>query len=156
MLFVFFSSRRRHTRYWRDWSSDVCSSDLVLVEGVYLYHPAVVLGRLAPVGIVEPAVGLGQRVSLWHLFGGLAVVVLEVLLAGEHGVPGGDAPGAVVEGAHDLSLPPHVHLLGPGGWAGHFHRRGGVNAAVVLVALDELPGGTPLFDPEDRAAGRRL
>src|SRR3712207_9148752 len=25
---VFFSSRRRHTRYWRDWSSDVCSSDL--------------------------------------------------------------------------------------------------------------------------------
>src|SRR5947209_20031106 len=23
----FFSSRRRHTRYWRDWSSDVCSSD---------------------------------------------------------------------------------------------------------------------------------
>src|SRR3712207_2554612 len=25
----FFSSRRRHTRYWRDWSSDVCSSDLV-------------------------------------------------------------------------------------------------------------------------------
>src|SRR5882757_5220536 len=25
----FFSSRRRHTSYWRDWSSDVCSSDLV-------------------------------------------------------------------------------------------------------------------------------
>src|SRR5438445_9998355 len=24
----FFSSRRRHTKYWRDWSSDVCSSDL--------------------------------------------------------------------------------------------------------------------------------
>src|SRR3712207_5541723 len=28
MRFIFFSSRRRHTRYWRDWSSDVCSSDL--------------------------------------------------------------------------------------------------------------------------------
>src|SRR3712207_7702827 len=28
--FFFFSSRRRHTRYWRDWSSDVCSSDLRL------------------------------------------------------------------------------------------------------------------------------
>src|SRR6266498_4726673 len=26
--FVFFSSRRRHTRCGRDWSSDVCSSDL--------------------------------------------------------------------------------------------------------------------------------
>src|SRR5258707_6250614 len=28
----FFSSRRRHTRYWRDWSSDVCSSDPDLVS----------------------------------------------------------------------------------------------------------------------------
>src|SRR5439155_16626116 len=27
----FFSSRRRHTRWPRDWSSDVCSSDLVVV-----------------------------------------------------------------------------------------------------------------------------
>src|SRR5699024_6538810 len=27
-----FSSRRRHTRSKRDWSSDVCSSDLVVVE----------------------------------------------------------------------------------------------------------------------------
>src|SRR5690606_41051292 len=26
----FFSSRRRHTRFSRDWSSDVCSSDLKL------------------------------------------------------------------------------------------------------------------------------
>src|SRR5215510_8987815 len=28
MCFFFFSSRRRHTRWPRDWSSDVCSSDL--------------------------------------------------------------------------------------------------------------------------------
>src|SRR5690606_39297288 len=27
--FFFFSSRRRHTRFSRDWSSDVCSSDLL-------------------------------------------------------------------------------------------------------------------------------
>src|SRR5437764_1953852 len=27
-LYFFFSSRRRHTRYIGDWSSDVCSSDL--------------------------------------------------------------------------------------------------------------------------------
>src|SRR2546430_6608094 len=26
-IFVFFSSRRRHTRFDCDWSSDVCSSD---------------------------------------------------------------------------------------------------------------------------------
>src|SRR2546429_823248 len=36
-LFFFFSSRRRHTRCSRDWSSDVCSSDLVaLVVGLVL------------------------------------------------------------------------------------------------------------------------
>src|SRR6266496_2982131 len=28
VFFFFFSSRRRHTRSLRDWSSDVCSSDL--------------------------------------------------------------------------------------------------------------------------------
>src|SRR5690606_39766292 len=28
LIFFFFSSRRRHTRFSRDWSSDVCSSDL--------------------------------------------------------------------------------------------------------------------------------
>src|SRR5436309_7454540 len=28
IVFFFFSSRRRHTRFSRDWSSDVCSSDL--------------------------------------------------------------------------------------------------------------------------------
>src|SRR2546429_1256089 len=31
MLLFFFSSRRRHTRCSRDWSSDVCSSDLKLL-----------------------------------------------------------------------------------------------------------------------------
>src|SRR5699024_11955809 len=33
----FFSSRRRHTRSKRDWSSDVCSSDLVIY---YLFYMA--------------------------------------------------------------------------------------------------------------------
>src|SRR5699024_743889 len=30
VFFFFFSSRRRHTRSKRDWSSDVCSSDLII------------------------------------------------------------------------------------------------------------------------------
>src|SRR5215471_8900178 len=33
MFFFFFSSRRRHTRSLRDWSSDVCSSDLREARG---------------------------------------------------------------------------------------------------------------------------
>src|SRR3712207_7549530 len=60
MLFIFFfSSRRRHTRYWRDWSSDVCSSDLdrhpVLTEPEEV-HPLLPepLDR-----VVRDAVGLG-------------------------------------------------------------------------------------------------
>src|SRR6266513_2959232 len=40
--FFFFSSRRRHTRSKRDWSSDVCSSDLKL-------HEEVVRGRITEV-----------------------------------------------------------------------------------------------------------
>src|SRR3989449_10440861 len=34
MFFFFFSSRRRHTRCSRDWSSDVCSSDLTPVADI--------------------------------------------------------------------------------------------------------------------------
>src|SRR5690606_39346773 len=33
IVYFFFSSRRRHTRFSRDWSSDVCSSDLFVVLG---------------------------------------------------------------------------------------------------------------------------
>src|SRR5437879_10177637 len=35
-MFFFFSSRRRHTRYIGDWSSDVCSSDLIKLENIKL------------------------------------------------------------------------------------------------------------------------
>src|SRR5699024_12788644 len=41
MLLFFFSSRRRHTRSKRDWSSDVCSSDLTRF---------VILSALCPTG----------------------------------------------------------------------------------------------------------
>src|SRR5690606_40955538 len=38
LLFFFFSSRRRHTRFSRDWSSDVCSSDLLAVVGLAIRY----------------------------------------------------------------------------------------------------------------------
>src|SRR3712207_9389076 len=49
MCAFFFSSRRRHTRYWRDWSSDVCSSDLSAARDTYLdaLSAALFAGRLA-------------------------------------------------------------------------------------------------------------
>src|SRR2546429_7139708 len=39
-LYFFFSSRRRHTRCSRDWSSDVCSSDLVAPADDGISHAA--------------------------------------------------------------------------------------------------------------------
>src|SRR5256886_4971686 len=39
VFFFFFSSRRRHTRFDCDWSSDVCSSDLLMVAVESLDYP---------------------------------------------------------------------------------------------------------------------
>src|SRR5699024_1003453 len=78
LCFFFFSSRRRHTRSKRDWSSDVCSSDLTLAiainrgfQGLWqllgqesfpldVFLPEVIVfWRLHPVGVV------GESTSLW-------------------------------------------------------------------------------------------
>src|SRR5690606_40768609 len=53
--FFFFSSRRRHTRFSRDWSSDVCSSDLNFRSNFLLHYnfpPYSVgeVGRFGPPG----------------------------------------------------------------------------------------------------------
>src|SRR5699024_11704135 len=45
-VYFFFSSRRRHTRSKRDWSSDVCSSDLDQVSLQFPFDLAVVFLRL--------------------------------------------------------------------------------------------------------------
>ena len=42
---IFFSSRRRHTRYWRDWSSDVCSSDLATTLATSTFFRGNMLAR---------------------------------------------------------------------------------------------------------------
>src|SRR5690606_41201171 len=55
IFFFFFSSRRRHTRFSRDWSSDVCSSDLALPAARGAGGDG--FGRVVGVGLV--AAGLG-------------------------------------------------------------------------------------------------
>src|SRR5207249_6201652 len=70
-VLFFFSSRRRHTRSKRDWSSDVCSSDLVregAVEGAALPESGEILERaqLEPHAAArsfgfEPAPGGGEH-----------------------------------------------------------------------------------------------
>src|SRR5690625_6897163 len=48
MNLFFFSSRRRHTRWPRDWSSDVCSSDLK-VNAKILDTSVIIDGRIADI-----------------------------------------------------------------------------------------------------------
>src|SRR5690625_6969975 len=52
-FFFFFSSRRRHTRWPRDWSSDVCSSDLVPAQQRHILYGAVVAGPDADTNYTE-------------------------------------------------------------------------------------------------------
>src|SRR3712207_6969939 len=59
-VFFFFSSKRRHTGYWRDWSSDVCSSDLNSLRSAGTRAPRRPGGR--QLGPVAPA-RLGQDVG---------------------------------------------------------------------------------------------
>src|ERR1035437_1742859 len=55
VVLFFFSSRRRHTRYWRDWSSDVCSSDLALGSLVSPTIPHLGIFRPALLGNFQSA-----------------------------------------------------------------------------------------------------
>src|SRR3712207_7349873 len=70
--FFFFSSRRRHTRYWRDWSSDVCSSDL---GNTALAWGLVAAGQLAGVPVflgsypITPASDILHELSKHKAFG---------------------------------------------------------------------------------------
>src|SRR2546430_891502 len=65
-IFFFFSSRRRHTRFDCDWSSDVCSSDLVFAattHGLTIYDRQTRTWRL-PVTSLEGYPAARVRVAL--------------------------------------------------------------------------------------------
>src|SRR5256886_5805324 len=54
LMFFFFSSRRRHTRFDCDWSSDVCSSDLITLPGGHFdVRPVVIALEHAGVAVTE-------------------------------------------------------------------------------------------------------
>src|SRR5690606_40689170 len=58
---LFFSSRRRHTRFSRDWSSDVCSSDLFYcVRIMYLNLGREQFDGLNASTILQPAIYLSK------------------------------------------------------------------------------------------------
>src|SRR3989449_11466755 len=61
LFFFFFSSRRRHTRCSRDWSSDVCSSDLkAIYQGCLIrFRPIMMTTMAALLGALPIALGYG-------------------------------------------------------------------------------------------------
>src|SRR5204862_2856226 len=85
--FFFFSSRRRHTRSLRDWSSDVCSSDLVV----------------KPDGSVTAGNASGVN------DGACALILADEATAAKNGL----TPKARVVGMATAGVPPRVMGIGP-------------------------------------------
>src|SRR5437763_14044111 len=103
----FFSSRRRHTRYIGDWSSDVCSSDLLATVqdaeyqlrnagARFLVTVAPFLDRAAP---AAAQVGIEQRFVVGEARG--------VTPFGALFDAGGSAPTAQPAAARDLAVLPY-------------------------------------------------
>src|SRR3989449_6171398 len=75
--FFFFSSRRRHTRCSRDWSSDVCSSDLFGASDVF----ALMLAGMAAAGLVGFMLGF-LLARYRSIFFGLLSLAVSMILYG--------------------------------------------------------------------------
>src|SRR5207245_1483503 len=163
VFLFFFSSRRRHTRCYRDWSSDVCSSDLIASS-----KPAGAVGaaRLAALAGFEDAIGLdmgGTSTDVCVIAGGAAERTSERQIGGlpirlpsvdihTVGAGGGslvwrDRGGALRVGPQSAGADPGPACYGRGGTQGTV-----TDANLLLGRLPEqLAGGVAL----DRAAAER-
>src|SRR5699024_11759706 len=74
-LLFFFSSRRRHTRSKRDWSSDVCSSDLVAAVSAGAMYTLMYLAAF-PIA--------SNPLYDTHLLLAVAMIAMAGLAAGDH------------------------------------------------------------------------
>src|SRR5690606_12767533 len=119
LCYFFFSSRRRHTRFSRDWSSDVCSSDLAAELGGFAGD--------GQIGVDEDggdAVGFGEAAGDDGFGGAVAAVLPAAALEDRDAlvaVLGDDLDDALVGQADRAELD--------------------LDAAVVVVALAGGDGG---------------
>src|SRR5207245_11539650 len=122
-LFFFFSSRRRHTRCYRDWSSDVCSSDLAAIApsiGPCCYEVDEPVTR-------ELARAYPGRWKAWATPGRPGRVMLDLWSANEALLRGAGVDPARVENPR-LCTACHPELL-------YSYRRGSRGRLVTLAAL---------------------
>src|SRR2546422_7996237 len=103
----FFSSRRRHTRCSRDWSSDVCSSDLALQGAQLVIVPSASPAR--GTGMDEEGIRLPASVVRWErILRGIAdehgVWVAFASLVGFEGGKGFPGGSVVVSPTGEIAL----------------------------------------------------
>src|SRR4051812_3235758 len=117
-FFFFFSSRRRHTRLTCDWSSDVCSSDLLFFDPAKLHvldHKGKYLKVRGPLNIARPIQGWPVMVQAGASDAGrqLAAETAEVVFAAGGPIEAGRAFYADVKGraARAGRNPDHLKIL---------------------------------------------
>src|SRR5690606_40154923 len=78
LFYFFFSSRRRHTSFSRDWSSDVCSSDLAVIDNrEHRLRPGMFADVTVLAGHEEPVVAVPKTAISYSLHGDAVFVVEE-------------------------------------------------------------------------------
>src|SRR5690606_24372564 len=78
-LSFFFSSRRRHTRFSRDWSSDVCSSDLAwIIASAVIFALGVVVTQATEQPLIPLLAPALAAVGVAYAYGAGADVAFEI------------------------------------------------------------------------------
>src|SRR5258707_11015927 len=157
---LFFSSRRRHTRYWRDWSSDVCSSDLRRGPGTPARRrqgPARSGERdvLSPPGLPE----LRPRPGVWRITGtspplrlGTQSGRLRLICTREFGVAASRNRRFQPQRKEDRTMSTHTAITAPTQFVEtngirFAYRRWGKRSGLPLVFNHHLNGNLDNWDP---------
>src|SRR5699024_3275935 len=110
----FFSSRRRHTSSKRDWSSDVCSSDLQAVLGmpdiIILDEPTVGLDPIQIIEIRDLIKELGKKHTVIlssHILSEVSAVCDHIMIISHGKLVASDTPENLMQmmkGGHTLEM----------------------------------------------------
>src|SRR5690606_16588760 len=119
LLFFFFSSRRRHTRFSRDWSSDVCSSDPAAAQRAYLAGLQRVLPR-DHLPYAPPANGALALDEVWPALDALEPLAKQLMVEAVTAAASHDGRISVAEsellrticGVLHCPLPPGLEAVG--------------------------------------------